>query len=148
MSVSRETIPMMVPVAPEEVEAAWPHVVPWVQSIADRSRGRMTVASIKKACASGRWIMWAVLESGKPLAIGITELRQAETGKITCCLVGVSGQESDRWAHLIADLEAWARENGCQGMRFEGREGWERKLKPFGYAKTHVVLEKELSDVR
>ena len=44
----------------------------------------------------------------------------------------------------VEDLEAWAKDQGCKKMELFARPGWEKVMKPKGYKKTHVQIEKEL----
>src|SRR5581483_2696838 len=57
-----------------------------------------------------------------------------------------NGTCSDRveWLPLIAELEHYARREGCQAMRILGRRGWSRLLPE--YRCTRVLLEKPLNE--
>ena len=45
---------------------------------------------------------------------------------------------------LVAELEAWARAEGCRRVLVIGRPGWERVLAPEGYAPLARIIAKEL----
>ena len=48
-----------------------------------------------------------------------------------------------RWLPLIAEIENYARTEGCTRVRIYGRKGWLRALD--GYEAKHIIMDKELS---
>jgi len=83
----------------------------------------------------------ATCERARIKAVAITEI--AAYPRITVCkLLACTGDDAARWVELLAPIEAWAKSRGCAAMEPICRPGWERRLKPLGYRKTHVVLEK------
>lgn len=82
-------------------------------------------------------------EAARMRALAITEI--VPYPRITVCkLLACTGEDAHRWVDLLAGIEAWAKERGCGVLEPICRPGWERHLKPMGYVKTHVVLEKRL----
>jgi hypothetical protein len=59
------------------------------------------------------------------------------------CSITVGGRARSEWLHMLRELEAYARAEGCASMRIVGRKGWMRELPD--YALRAVILEKELS---
>jgi hypothetical protein len=45
---------------------------------------------------------------------------------------------------VLPQVEAWARANGCRRLLVIGRPGWERALKPKGFAPLARVIAKDL----
>jgi len=82
-------------------------------------------------------------EAARIKALLITEI--AAYPRITVCrLLACTGDDAALWVDLLAPIEGWAKSQGCAAMEPICRPGWERRLKPMGYRKTHVVLEKRL----
>jgi hypothetical protein len=88
--------------------------------------------------------LWLALSETEAIeALAITEI--AAYPRITVCkLLACTGDDAALWVHLLESIEAWAKSRGCAAMEPVCRPGWERRLKPMGYRKTHVVLEKRL----
>ena len=61
-----------------------------------------------------------------------------------CTVTAVGGHQRDRWLSLNAEIEQYAKDEGCHTIRAYGRKGWERVLANDGYRVEHVILEKAL----
>jgi hypothetical protein len=62
--------------------------------------------------------------------------------KKVCTVVHLAGNGLWEWVGDLTHIEGWAREQGCDRIRINGREEWSRVLP--GYRKVAVVSEKEL----
>jgi hypothetical protein len=85
------------------------------------------------------WLVWNETAD----AVCVTQLEPTSKGK-HCCIWIMVGREMVSWLPLIAQLEQWAKREGCNMMRHEARPGWAKMLKREGYHMPHVILEKEL----
>lgn len=61
------------------------------------------------------------------------------------CHVWLAGGELDEILRLRPGIEAWARGMGCTSATIEGRRGWRRVLRPFGFRPNGDRLRKMLS---
>lgn len=117
-------------------------------SVAERSRGRWTVETLAKDLCADRMQLWLIVDTdGRQTpedirGIVITEIFETETGIRICNILAGTGDGAAGWLHLIADLETWARSEGCHRMEAWARKGWARRLPD--YLMTHVKLEKDL----
>jgi hypothetical protein len=60
-------------------------------------------------------------------------------------LVWLAGGDLDELtAEVLPQVEAWARANRCRRLLVIGRPGWERALKPKGFAPLARVIAKDL----
>jgi hypothetical protein len=87
--------------------------------------------------------LWTARRGDEVEAICITRVEEYTRGK-ACAIWICTGTGMEEWKHHMATIEAWAVENGCTRMKHTARPGWQRVLKPMGYATTHVLLEKDL----
>lgn len=94
----------------------------------------------KKLCA-GTFLLWLACEGAEIFAAYVTRL-EIVNGVKFCTVVACGGREFEKWSHLINDVEAFAKAEGCRSVRIYGRDGWQRKLD--GYKRVAVILEKEL----
>lgn len=65
---------------------------------------------------------------------------RTQTVQVTHC----AGEDMQAWAMFMNNIIEWARERGSSAFEAITRPGWERVLKPYGFKKTHVVLEVEI----
>ena len=126
-----------------EVENIWPLAKDLVQLACD-TNGAFNADDIKDLCKQGAMQLWLVVsDSDTVLATVVTEIRRYSNYKV-CDARIVTGKQMNLWVHHVDDLEAWARKEGCIKMELFARPGWEKVMKPKGYVKTHVQIEKEL----
>lgn len=94
---------------------------------------------IKEKVDRGEWQF-----HGYPLGFVFTEIKQYPTEKV-CLVHFLSGEQFDSWkSQLVDDLAKFGKENGCQALQAGVRLGLEKKLKPLGWKRWHVVIRKEL----
>ena len=154
-----------------ELPDLWPLIRDRIASCCARSGGKYEPVDLLLNFLSGRMDLWLVLDdldqsashepphqpsrsavraasaalgdSRQIVALVITEI--VAYPRITVCkLLACTGKDAQSWLDLLAPIEAWAKSRGCGVMEPICRPGWERRLKPLGYRKTHVVLEKSL----
>ena len=126
-----------------EVENVWSLARDLVQ-LACETNGAFDAEDIKDLCKQGAMQLWLVVdETDEVLATVVTELRSYPNFKV-CDARIVTGKHMNRWHHHVADLETWAKTKGCKKMELFARPGWEKVMKPKGYQKSHVQLEKDL----
>ena len=94
--------------------------------------------------------LWVVWDKDKPTAlekyygIVVTEIVERKLKK-SCNLFIVTGRHRQKWQHLISVIEDFALDNQCTNMELIARKGWEKIMEQFNYKKTHVVLEKSIT---
>lgn len=104
---------------------------------------RYNLADVIERLHSGRMQLWLGVDDDGVRVCVITEVSDYPRAR-TCGIFVCIGSGMAGWLHCLAEIEAWAKRVGCRYMVNIAREGWARTLKPLGYKKTHVVLEKEL----
>lgn len=125
----------------ECVEQVLPLVIGAITSVAERSRGKMTVESMVDRFIRGEWDLWLVWDNAA-LAVGATAVCIDDDHQKACEIAFWTGEHSIRWLHLIDDLEAWAKSQGCRRLRGAMRKGWAKRLPDFRM--THVFMEKDI----
>ena len=94
------------------------------------------------------WVVWDKDKSTtleKYFGVVVTEIVKRKLIK-SCNIFIVTGKHRQKWQHLISVLEDWASKVGCTNMELISRKGWERIMEQFNYKKTHVVLEKSITN--
>ena len=121
-----------------------PKVIPMLAMAAEQSRGRDTPGTYLRMCRNRDAQLWVYLASRETVqAVLVTRILQYDGGK-SLCGVAVAGYGVVDWIDCLDDIERWGREHGCVRAEWITRPGMEKLLKPRGYVKSHVMLEREL----
>ena len=132
-----------VAVPPDHVDQVWPIYRPLVAPALLRTR-EMDAETVRRLAKEGRlqlWIAWD-FEAKEALAGAATDVYEGplrRIGRVVLC----GGRLRNLWIHLLAQLEEWARDEGCVALEITGRKGWARAL-PDGYQATSYTFQKEL----
>jgi len=95
------------------------------------------IADVVDAVMAGRAQFWP----GKESAL-VTEIDTISGTKVI--RVWLAGGNMDEIVSMAPGIEAWARLQGCVSVLVEGRKGWEKVMKAFGYEPWIVTLRKGL----
>ena len=85
-----------------------------------------TAAGVRQALESARAQCWGLLEDNQIKGILITKTK----GKVGILWIA-SGRGLEPGLELLALVEQWMREKGCEFAQIEGRRGWGRVLKDY-----------------
>jgi hypothetical protein len=134
-----EAVPICVP--PKLVPQVWPHVWQMIQKAYDRTDyGNFNDA--ESAVFKGDALLWIVWREPEVVATLITRVRNTNKSKV-CEVCAAGGKESRVWLHMMANIEQYARDMGCNRISVTGRKGWARLLPDF--REKLVIIEKELT---
>lgn len=134
---------------PQDVERFWPSIVEELRKIPHTWQTWHTEESLFVALTMGHMQAWAVGDPrvGFHLCI-FTTIAVFPASRILQTVL-MFGNKVDKVLPLVvATLEHFAQEEGCQYAEVFGRYGWERKLSSYGYRKTASVLTKPLGALR
>jgi hypothetical protein len=120
---------------------AVPDVRRLLHEVIERHHGELSWQGILHKVASAEWVLWLVWD-GSVRAVLATELYFDVGGMKRCRIPFCTGEGARQWVHLLGQIEAWARDEGCRRLDMIARKGWAKHLPD--YRMTHVVLEKEL----
>ena len=119
----------------------WPQVLGDIERVVERTRGRWTVESVAEHLLTGAWQLWIVWD-GAVNAVVATEIFHEASGMKNARAVFVGGRDMGKWAHLVSDLEDWARSEGCTRFEMIISKGIAKHFPD--YRMSHVLLEKDL----
>ena len=101
--------------------------------------GRFDV--IEKDVHSQNAILWVAYVNRNLASAAVTQIDKTECSKV-CTLQACGGSGVNNWIQLLEVIESYARNNGCDCVRFMGRKGWARLLK--NYRTDKVIMERKL----
>jgi hypothetical protein len=126
---------------PAHVSRVWPLVAHLIR--AAMRKGRISeFADVEAAVLAGTQLLWVAADRRAIWAAAVTQLSRAN-GEKFCTIVACGGRERARWLPLKAELEKFAKAEGCTAIRIHGRRGWAREFPD--YRLTRILLEKELA---
>ena len=103
----------------EEIDKVWVFVEDYIQKSLDRSGGYADHQDIKdriKKNLMQLWIAWEE-EDRKVYAVGVTEITQYPKYKTLNFRI-LTGENMEKWTHLIQPIESWAKGEGVTKMEF------------------------------
>src|ERR1700730_223577 len=125
---------------PAHVHRVWPLVSHLIR--AAMRKGRISeFADVERGVLEGAMLLWVAASRQAIWAAAVTQLTRPN-GEKFCTIVACGGRERARWLPLKAELEAFAKAEGCAAIRIHGRRGWARELPD--YRLTRILLEKEI----
>lgn len=104
--------------------------------------GLYTQESVLGALKAGEMQLWCAERGDEMVMALVTEIAHYPARKI-CAAMFVGGRDLEHCMPILADIEQWARENGCDRIVADGRRGWARKLK--GYVERNTTVVKDLT---
>jgi len=114
----------LVAIEPDRLNQVWEMLEPMLMRIVDDSRGRFSFESLMQEIITHDLALWGVVGPKGLDAIVGTQLSVESSGLKTCTIRFVTGEDAKSWTHLIADLELYARQNGCSRIETWARKGW------------------------
>lgn len=122
----------------------WPSILPMVRAALDHSGGERDANDIRQMIAEGQGTLWLVVARNKLIGCCVGNIVEWPRKRIATAII-VAGEGFDEWGgELARTLIEWARASGCDALDGWGRDGWPKKLKPFGFQRLYQVVRLEL----
>ena len=138
-------------VQPLELNEVWPRVSTWLMQHQEYWARYYDLEDLYLMlfCESERYQLWLVGEWRESFGCFITEIRRFPKCKVLVFLLAAA--EADGQPKLGGGdfyheyITLWARDQGVDYTRIEGREAWKRIGKSLGYTEVQVALTKSLA---
>jgi hypothetical protein len=116
-----------------------------MHKLAARFPREVTVIHLAQEIIAGKKQLWLIMDGEKFVSFVLTEIQTNDaTGKKTLFVPSLAGEDGIESVPLIAALEEWGRENGCDESAVFGRTGWKRSLAKEGYTMEMALFRKPL----
>lgn len=132
---------MLVPIPSDLLPIYWPLARDLIAQACEHSRGKWTAEAMRKEIEERNAQLWLIYRDEQVQAVIVTSIENYPGKRVVTAPI-VCGKDRGDWLHHFAEIEEWARQNGCHAVELLARPGWARVLKD--YALTHVKLEKDL----
>lgn len=125
-----------------EVLEHWEELADILQPAVDVSRGEVSVFSLLHAGAHEQSYIFVGSFQGVARCVVVASLFDFPEHKV--CHIDAYAGKATLFYQYLANLEIWARANGCAFMEGHGSESAERLAKRHGFQHSHMVYRKPL----
>lgn len=110
----------------------WPQIEEWVSKALTHGCDIYTKEDVREALLSREWQLWLALDGDEVRGVGVTRFEDYRRFRV-CWLLLVGGNGFRSWKRFIGEIKADAKRHGCKEIWGNGRDGWKRMAKPFGF---------------
>ena len=130
-----------------ETPSIWPEAWEILQAAYRRPglAGLFDSGDVLSRLTDARAQLWVAETENRMTTACITQIEQYPRGKI-CRIVAIAGDGHGLWRDWFTEIARWARNEGCQFVRGEGRSGWERIMADAGLKRLGSVYSMETTD--
>lgn len=122
-------------IPPEE----WERCKHWIAAALEYGGGTHDIDDVRAMCERGEARFWP----GRNAAAVVEVITYPRKTVLHLWLNG--GDMAELLDEMLPKVEAWGAECGCDMAMTTGRPGWDRAMKPYGYAPVAHICTKELS---
>lgn len=135
----------MAAISPDQVASVWPTLNTGMDKMLKYSLHLHNADSIRERCMSGDWLLFCMYQGPEPVVSIVADIRQGDGCRVF--EVGFCwGSRIDEWIdEVYQSFERVARECGCGAIAFNGRPGWRKLGRQFGFEMKTMIFTKELT---
>lgn len=122
----------------DEVKALWPALLPHIERALEGGFDEMLSDDVLEQASEGLMQVWSV----GTVAVCVTQVVEYPRKKVLVAAFCGGTEGPQWWTDLDLTLETFAADNGCQEVRWIGRDGWLRRLK--GYEVMATIARKRI----
>ena len=112
--------------------------VPYIKRGYDRVEALTPMEVIIEGVLNGQKDLWCIVD-GQVTAWCVSEI----IDNVAFIWLG-SGEGLSSFDEAMGQFTEWAKDQGCRGVQFYGRPGWQKVLKDHGFKVKQVIMHKEL----
>ncbi len=131
-------------VTPDLLPQVWPQIVPLLLSAKEIWEECYTLDSLLILLQQKQMQLWTMNDESEFILALLTEVLTFPKMKVLH-IVFIGGRELAYGLEFFDCVEMWAHKQGAMKSYGIGREGFLRVLKPYGYVKSAVAFEKDIS---
>lgn len=129
-------------IKPDSLKSWWPVVTTMLKPAVAQSGGRVTMATLYRGLAEGRYLLWVALDQDEAAgAAFVTRVSQYPARKMLTVECAGGTNMTDWLEGSQATFRSFARDHGLSGVEMFGRTGWVKALGRFGWHQTGVLCE-------
>tara|TARA_R110000868_G_C10637928_1_gene743848 strand:- start:88 stop:519 length:432 start_codon:yes stop_codon:yes gene_type:complete len=130
------------------VPTCWPMIEPFLEKAAKYTYGRYTVDDIYDSIVDYDYELWVAFEDNEIKGAVVTNSVTYPKRKLLC-MSFCGGVGLKDWKDpMLAILQRYARDTGCDGIEATARRGWAKVFQLDGYKSNWVTFELPIEGVR
>lgn len=130
---------------PKDMDGIWPRIVGGLENLLWKRDGSHTLDETRDNLDSGEWMLFCAYEDQQIFASFVCRIRR---GTYSIFEIGMCwGEKMDEWLIMAcAAFEKIARDYDCTKLAINGRPGWVKRGKAFGFTISAVTIIKEVGN--
>jgi len=120
-------------IPPAAVDEFWPQISPGLEDLLEHyTLGKWTAAEVLENLQASDWQLFIISDEARIIACLVCNIMDGhkKTLEIGLCW----GTDANSWAGEVNDaFEQIAQEMGCEQLALDGRPGWRKLARKFGY---------------
>ena len=128
------------------VDVVWHQVEPILQRVVDFVPDELSCEDIRTKLLIDENLLLTINNGSTICAVAILEIVEYSDRLKALFMKALAGDGFDEWAdQLESVLDALAKDFECNQIRMTGvRKGWIKKLAPYGWTESYVIMKKEV----
>lgn len=116
-----------------------------MHKLRDKFPREVDIGHLAGEIMSGKRQLWLILDGDKFVSFVLSEIQTNNaTGLKTIVVPSMAGEDGPETVPLIAEIEKYGLEQGCDKSAVYGRHGWKRSLAQEGYELEMCIFGKPL----
>jgi hypothetical protein len=130
------------------IDLIWDKVVPFMKMVEEKSPEDVVGEVVKEELIKGNQLLATISRGSDIIAINVLEVRTLDTGIKVLYIPITAGAEMELWLdRFLGIAEAIAKDYNCVELRgLAVRNGWLRKLKPYGWEELFTTIRYKIGD--
>lgn len=126
---------------PEQINHYWPFFAAELERVPHIWRPWWTLESLYDGALEGEMQIWCAGPGDLVRLVVFTKITNFPAARMLHCFLAFgNGLDDDALDALVAQLQRFAKDFGCERAEIVGRAGWEQKLKKYGFKKDSVAM--------
>ena len=127
---------------PGNIDAIWPDIVDLLSPAIAHCHGKYTIIDIYTQLKDETAHLWVACDKRDIISAGITRVNIYPQSKTLA--LSFAGGDMGGLMEMIPDIKMYAKQLNCDAIECQGRKGWEKVLKPYGFDKVSVTTRMEV----
>jgi len=137
---------MLKELTPLEAQIAWQEAEAYILRAADGDDPEVFVRSLQARVFAGLNTLWRLEEEGKLQGYAVTVVYTSDGVERVAQIYLASGESLEAFLAQTDAFLAWAIRHKIDHIEIQGRKGWEKILRPYGFTHNYTSLVRRVDE--